>query len=87
MGLSDEELAAEFIHSAAIVDANALLKDERGVEYQEPRILGLIDSMKKEASEFKAYEFLSKEYMTLDASELPDGTVVNMSVRGFLQAG
>ena len=31
MGLSDEELAAEFIRRAAFVDANALLKDECGV--------------------------------------------------------
>ena len=30
------ELAAEFIQRAAFVDANALLKDECGVEYQEP---------------------------------------------------
>lgn len=30
------ELAAEFIRRAAFVDANALLKDECGVEYQEP---------------------------------------------------
>ena len=30
------ELAAEFIHHAAFVDANALLKDERGVEYKNP---------------------------------------------------
>ena len=30
------ELAAEFIRRAAFVDANALLKDEYGVEYQEP---------------------------------------------------
>lgn len=29
-------LAAEFIHRAAFVDANALLKDERGVEYKKP---------------------------------------------------
>lgn len=41
-----------------------------------------------EACEFKgAYEFLSRDYRTFDASELPDGTVVNMSVWGFLQAG
>lgn len=32
MGLSDVELAAEFIRRAAFVDANALLKDECGVE-------------------------------------------------------
>ena len=30
------ELAAEFIRRAAFVDANALLQDECGVEYQEP---------------------------------------------------
>lgn len=30
------ELAAEFIHRAAFVDANALLKDECGVEYKNP---------------------------------------------------
>lgn len=30
------ELAAEFIHHAAFVDANALLKDECGVEYKNP---------------------------------------------------
>lgn len=30
------ELAAEFIRRAAFVDANALLKDECGVEYQKP---------------------------------------------------
>lgn len=35
--------------------------------------------------EFKAYEFLSKDYMTFDASELPGGTVVNMSVRAFFK--
>ena len=61
--------AAEFIRRAAFVDANALLKDKRGVEgiYKKfrkwsddyilgffegltahPRILGLLDSMKKE---------------------------------------
>lgn len=38
-----------------------------------------------QACEFKAYEFLSKDYMTFDASELPDGTVVNMSVRAFFK--
>lgn len=27
-----------------------------------------------------ACEFLSRDYRTFDASELPDGTVVNMSV-------
>lgn len=35
MGLSDEE-HAEFIRRAAFVDANALLKDECGVEYKKP---------------------------------------------------
>lgn len=30
------ELAAEFIRRAAFVDANALLKDECGVEYRNP---------------------------------------------------
>ena len=35
-----------------------------------------------QACEFKAYEFLSKDYMTFDA-----GVIVNMSVWGFLQAG
>ena len=30
------ELAAEFIRHAAFVDANALLKDECGVEYKNP---------------------------------------------------
>lgn len=30
------ELAAEFIRHAAFVDANALLKDECGVEYRNP---------------------------------------------------
>lgn len=29
------------------------------------------------ATEFKAYEFLSRDYRTFDASELPDGTVVD----------
>lgn len=72
-----KNMAAEFIRRAAFVDANALLKDECGVEgiyksreefrkwsddyilgffegltarhsYAHPRILGLIDSMKKE---------------------------------------
>lgn len=33
----------------------------------------------------KAYEFLSKDYGTLDASKLPGGTVVNMSVRAFFK--
>lgn len=44
---------AEFIRRAAFVDANALLKDECGVEYKKPSQ--------------KAYEFLSKDYMTFDA--------------------
>lgn len=35
MGLSDVE-AAEFIRRAAFVDANALPKDECGVEYKKP---------------------------------------------------
>lgn len=35
--------------------------------------------------EFKAYEFLSKDYRTFDASELPDGTVVNMSIWAFFK--
>ena len=30
------ELAVEFIRRAAFVDANALLKDECGVEYKKP---------------------------------------------------
>lgn len=38
-----------------------------------------------EPCEFKAYEFLSKDYRTFDASELPDGTVVNMSVWAFFK--
>lgn len=38
-----------------------------------------------EACEFKAYEFLSRDYRTFDASELPDGTVVNMSVWAFFK--
>lgn len=33
-----------------------------------------------QACEFKAYDFLSKGYMTFDASELPDGVIINMSV-------
>lgn len=33
----------------------------------------------------QACEFLSKDYMTFDASELPDGTVVNMSVWAFFK--
>lgn len=37
------------------------------------------------AAEFKAYEFLSKDYMTFDAGELPDGTVVYMSVWAFFK--
>ena len=54
-----------------------------------PRILGLLDSMKRrtvmQACEFKAYEFLSKDYMTFDASELPAGVIVNMSVWAFFK--
>ena len=38
-----------------------------------------------EACEFKAYEFLSKDYRTFDASELPDGTVVNTEVHAFMR--
>ena len=38
-----------------------------------------------QACEFKACEFLSKDYRTFDASELPDGTVVNMSVWAFFK--
>lgn len=38
-----------------------------------------------QACEFKAIEFLSKDYMMFDASELPDGTVVNMSVWAFFK--
>lgn len=38
-----------------------------------------------QACEFKAYEFLSKDYRTFDASELPDGTVVNMPVWAFFK--
>lgn len=37
------------------------------------------------ACEFKAYEFLSKDYRTFDASELPDGTIINMSVWAFFK--
>ena len=37
--------------------------------------------------EFKAYEFLSKDYRTFDASKLPDGTVVNMSAWAFFKLG
>lgn len=33
-----------------------------------------------QACEFKAYEFLSKDYMTFDA-----GVIVNMSVRAFFK--
>lgn len=33
----------------------------------------------------EAYEFLSKDCRTFDASELPDGTVVNMSVWAFFK--
>lgn len=35
------ELAAEFIRRAAFVDANALLKDECGVEYKKPEYYAL----------------------------------------------
>lgn len=34
---------------------------------------------------FKAYEFLSKDYRAFDASELPDGTIINMSVWAFFK--
>ena len=34
---------------------------------------------------FKAYEFLSKDYRTFDASELPDGTIINISVWAFFK--
>ena len=37
------------------------------------------------ACEFKAYEFLSRDYRTFDASELPDGTIINMSVWAFFK--
>jgi hypothetical protein len=37
------------------------------------------------ACEFKAYEFLSKDYRTFDASELPDGTIINMSDWSFFK--
>jgi hypothetical protein len=33
----------------------------------------------------KVCEFLSKDYRTFDASELPAGTVVNMSVWAFFK--
>ena len=33
----------------------------------------------------QAYEFLSKDYMTFDASELPAGVIVNMSVWAFFK--
>lgn len=36
-------------------------------------------------SEFEAYEFLSNDYRTFDASKLADGTVVNMSVWAFFK--
>ena len=35
----------------------------------------------------QVYEFLSKDYGTFDTSKLPDGTVVNMSVRAFFKLG
>lgn len=38
-----------------------------------------------QACEFKAYEFLSKDYMTFDAGELPGGVIVNMSVWAFFK--
>lgn len=33
----------------------------------------------------KACEFLSKDYMTFDTSELPNGVIVNMSVLAFFK--
>lgn len=48
--------------------------------YAHPRILGLIDRMMMQAC-----EFLSKDYMTFDAGELPDGVIVNMSVWAFFK--
>lgn len=33
----------------------------------------------------EAYELLSKDYRAFDASESPDGTVVNMSVWAFFK--
>lgn len=38
-----------------------------------------------QACEFKAYGFLSKDYWTFDASKLPGGIVVNMSVWAFFK--
>lgn len=38
-----------------------------------------------QACGFKAYEFLSKDYMTFDAGELPGGVIVNMSVWAFFK--
>ena len=38
-----------------------------------------------QACEFKAYEFLSKDYMTFDAGELPGGVIVNVSVWAFFK--
>lgn len=38
-----------------------------------------------QACEFKAHEFLSKDYMTFDASELPAGVIVNMPVWAFFK--
>lgn len=32
-----------------------------------------------------ACEFLSKDYRAFDASELPDGTIINMSVWAFFK--
>lgn len=43
-------------------------------------IMGLSDE--ELAAEFKAYEFLSKDYTTFDAGALPDGT---MSVWAFFK--
>lgn len=33
----------------------------------------------------QACEFLSKDYMTFDAGELPDGVIVNMSAWAFFK--
>lgn len=38
-----------------------------------------------EACEFKAYEFLSKDYRTFDTSALVDGTIINMTVWAFFK--
>lgn len=53
---------------------------ELAAEFIRPRILGLLDSMKKENS-----ELLSKDYRTFDASELPAGVIVNMFVWAFFK--